>query len=99
MNSDYLGQAEAPKEGMAERLISLAQQALPIYERQKILKAQIEAQKAGRAPIDVSQLSTPPVPIQVSASPEITRGLGAAGAVLLAAGVLAFVMTRKKGGR
>lgn len=92
MRDEYLGQTP-----ITERLFNLAEQALPIYERQRVLKAQLEQARAGRPPIDVSQMRTPAVPVEVSLkpglSPQMMTGLAVGAGVLL----LAFVLRRRKG--
>lgn len=93
MRDEYLGQTP-----ITERLLSLAEQALPIYERQRILKAQLEQARAGRPPIDVSQMRTPAVPVEVSLqtglSKQMITGLAIGAAVL----GIAFFMRRKRKG-
>lgn len=96
MNNDFLGET---KPTLSERVFSLAEQALPIYERQRILKAQLEQARAGRAPIDVSQMRTPAVPVEFSLkTPVITPQVRN---ILIAAGigaVIFFAMRRKRKG-
>lgn len=94
MNIDNLGQSQT----LTERMMALAEQALPIYERQRILKAQLEQARAGRPPIDVSQMRTPAVPVELSLKPPILTdqmkiGLG----IALGVAVFMFMRKRRKG--
>jgi len=87
--------------GWGTQILDVVSKALPVYQQQKIMSAQLKRAEAGLPPLDISQLEIPGIPIQVK-MPEaveagIIGGLSAAKLALFAgAGLLIFMLISRK---